>query len=172
MALTDETSIATGRDGKRQTEILAAATSTFAFVPSELARKCRRLIESYHAMNGFGCLPDLLWQSDARDVVECNRELAQIFKSASKTRRAKRANEALLQIATAVVSLEVLARDFAGWGKRFPDAKREAEALLGRLPSRQRIWLMDMYLYPPLGIHRELVNTLAPSMTGELPTLS
>ena len=172
MALIDETSAAAIRRGKPHTESLAAAASMFAFVPGELATKCRKLIETYHAMHGFGSLPDLLWQSDGRDVVECNRELAQVFKRASKTRRAKRANDALLQIATAVVSLEVLARDFAGWGKRFPEAKQAAETLLVGFPSQQRVWLMDMYLYPPLGIHRELVSTLAPAMTGELPTLA
>ena len=78
------------------------------------------------------------------NLIEINRELMRIFKYASKSRGAKRANDALLLIATTVVSLEVLARDFAGWGKRFPAAKREAEAMLGDFPLRPRTWLMDM----------------------------
>jgi hypothetical protein len=141
--------------------------ATIRFVPKELATKCRRLIESYHAMHGFGSLPDMLWHSDARDVIECHRDLMQVFKTASKSRCAKRANEQLLTVATVVASMEMLARDFAGWGRRFPAAKREADRLLVEYPLRPRIWLMDLYLYPPLGNHRELVSTLAPSAVGE-----
>jgi hypothetical protein len=140
-----------------------SATSTFKFIPKELALKCRRLIESYHAIHGYGRLPDMLWNSDARDIIECHRELMQVFKNASKSRGAKRANESFMLIATAIVSLEVLARDFSGWGKRFPAAKREAEAKLVDFPTRQRVWFMDKYLYPSLNTHREIVGALAPS---------
>jgi len=139
----------------------AGGQRTFQFVPDDLAAKCRKLIESYHAIYGYGGLPDMLWLSDARDIIECHRDLTQIFKKASKSRGAKRANDLFVLIATAVVSLEVLARDFAGWGSRFPTAKREAERLFGDPPQRRRIWLMDLYLYPPLGVHREFANALA-----------
>jgi hypothetical protein len=162
MSLIDETSTAAGNHDARLDDS-AGAASPFRFLPRELAGKCRKLIESYHAMHGLGCLPDMLWHSDARDIIECHLELTQLFKAASKSRAAKRANDSLLLIATVVVSLEVLARDFAGWGKRFPNAKRQAERMLGDFPLRERTWLMDLYLYPPLGIHRDLVNTLAPS---------
>jgi len=162
MSSIDETSAAAGYNDARS-DNGAGAPSPFRFLPRELAGKCRKLIESYHAMHGFGCLPDMLWHSDGRDIIECHRELTLVFKAASKSRAAKRANDSLLLIATVIVSLEVLARDFAGWGKRFPDAKRQAEQMLGEFPLRERTWLMDLYLYPPLGIHRELVNTLAPS---------
>jgi hypothetical protein len=109
----------------------------------------------------------MLWHSDARNIVESDRELAQLFKNASKSRCAKRANDSLLLIATVVLSLEALARDFAGWGKRFPIAKREAERLLGGCLLRERVWLMDMYLYPSLGVHRELASALASSLAAE-----
>jgi hypothetical protein len=155
------------RRTKPQSESETAETNgTFRFVPRELATKCRRLIESYHAMHGFGSLPDMLWHSDARDLIECHRELALLFKTASKSRGAKRANDKLLAVATTIASMEMLARDFAGWGWRFPEAKQEAERLLGNDPLRQRIWLMDLYLYP-IGIHRDLVSTLAPSPAAE-----
>jgi hypothetical protein len=140
-----------------------SATSAFKFIPKELAIKCRKLIESYHAMHGYSRLPDMLWNSDARDIIECHSDLMQVFKNASKSRGAKRANESFLLIATAVVSLEILARDFSGWGKRFPGAKREADGKLVDFPARQRVWFMDKYLYPSLNTHRELVGTLAPS---------
>jgi hypothetical protein len=142
---------------------------TFEFVPKELAAKCRKLIESYHAMYGYVGLPDMLWLSDARQAIEANADLKQIFKKASKSRGAKRANDSFLAIATLVVSLEVLARDFASWGKRFPAAKRAAEKMIGDQSLRQRAWLMDLYLYPPLGIRREFANALAPPATGAQP---
>jgi hypothetical protein len=142
--------------------------SDFRFVPRELAAKARKLIESFHAINGYGCLPDLLWHSGARDLIECHRELGQIFKSASKSRCAKRANDSLLLIATVIFSIEMLARDFGGWGRRFPAAKREAERLLGGVSQPSHTWFMDMYLYPSLGIQRELAGELAPSLASEL----
>jgi hypothetical protein len=128
----------------------------FRFIPRELAVKCHRLIESYHAIYGCVGLPDMLWLSDARDIIERDRELMRIFKRAARSRAAKPANDSFLHVATTIVSLEVLARDFSGWGKRFPAAKREAEKLLGGLPQVRRIWLMDLYLFPPLGGRRTL----------------
>lgn len=157
-------------DARLQADKGVGVNSSFRFVPKELAAKCRKLIESYHAMHGYACLPDMLWHSDARDIIECHRDLTHVFRNASKSRCAKRANDSLVLIATVIVSLEVLARDFAGWGRRFPAAKREAEAMLGDLPLKPRTWFMDGYLYPSLGIHRELASSLAPS-TAELTTV-
>jgi hypothetical protein len=154
-------------DAAPKTEAGAEENSTFRFVPRELAGKSRKLIESYHAIHGYGCLPDQLWHSGARDVIECNGDLAQIFKNACKSRGAKRANDSLLLIAIVIFSIEALARDFAGWGKRFPTAKREAEKLLGEAPSGQHVWFMDMYLYPSLGIHRQWASELTPSWGSE-----
>lgn len=50
----------------------------------------------------------------------------------------------------------MLARDFAGRGRRFPSAKREGDKLFGDFSQHQRVWLMDLYLYPPLSVRREL----------------
>jgi hypothetical protein len=139
----------------------AAAGSNFRFIPGELAIKCRQLIESYHAINGYGELPDMLWLSDARDIIERDPDLTRLMMQAARARAAKRANHHFLQIATAIVSLEVLARDFSGWGKRFPSAKREAEKVLERSLQLRRSWLMDLYFFPPVGTRRELIDPLA-----------
>jgi hypothetical protein len=136
----------------------ATPAPSFRFIPRELAIKCRRLIESYHAIYGYVGLPDMLWLSDARDVIKRDRELTRIFARAARSRAAKRANDSFLHIATTIVSLEVLARDFSGWGKRFPAAKREAEKVLERLPQLRRAWLMDLYFFPPVRVHREVVD--------------
>jgi hypothetical protein len=54
----------------------------------------------------------------------------------------------------------VLTRDYSGWGKRFPAAKREADKALGESPQLRRTWLMDLYLFPPLGVRRHLTDAL------------
>jgi hypothetical protein len=141
----------------------------FRFIPHELAVKCRQLIESYHAVYGYVGLPDMLWLSDARDIIECHGDLGKAFKKGAKSRGAKRANDSFLLIATTIVALEVLARDFSGWGKRFPAAKHQAETMLGDLPQLRRTWLMDLYLFPPLGVRHESTGALTsspPAPTG------
>jgi hypothetical protein len=163
MSLTESTAEDIGKDLDRQINADLPAASDFRFIPRELAAKSRRLIEGYHGIHGYGCLPDLLWHSDARDIIECNRELMQIFKNASKSRCAKRANDSLLLIATVIFSVETLARDFAGWGKQFPAAKREAEKMLDDIRLQPHVWFMDGYLYPSLTAHRELASEVAPS---------
>jgi hypothetical protein len=152
-----EASSAAGQTPDRGT----ASASSFQFIPRELAIKCRRLIESYHAIYGYVGLPDMLWLSNARDIIERDRELTRIFTRAARSRAAKRANDSFLHIATTIVSLEVLARDFSGWGKRFPAAQREAEKIRERLPQLRRTWLMDLYFFPPVGLHREVADPLA-----------
>ena len=44
-------------------------SASFRFIPRELAIKCRRLIESYHAIYGDAGLPDILWLPDMLVVV-------------------------------------------------------------------------------------------------------
>ena len=102
--ISDDSGSDTGTDIRRPADNDVFKQRTFQFVPGELAIKCRKLIESYHAMYGYVGLPDMLWLSDARDIIECHPDLAQTFKRASKSRGAKRANESFLLIATIIVS--------------------------------------------------------------------
>jgi hypothetical protein len=163
MSLIDHTTIEANDSAEPRSDNDGITDPTFRFVPNELARKCRTLVESYHEMHGYARLPDMLWHSNARDIIECHRDLMQVFRNASKSRCAKRANDSFLLIAIAILSLEVLARDFAGWGRRFPGARRKAEAVFSDFSTRQRLWFMDKYLYPSLNINREAASTLAPS---------
>jgi hypothetical protein len=168
MSLTDERALTpAGMPGQRLVHTSNGDTR-FAFVPTELASKCRELVHSYHAIHGYGTLPDMLWHSDARDIIECNRDLATVFNNASKTRHAKRAHDSFVLIATIILSIEVLTRDFVGWGRRFPAAKRDAEAFLVDFPQRDRSWFMDQYLYPSLTPQREFAKVLTPSATHDM----
>jgi hypothetical protein len=118
----------------------------FAFVPQQLTAQCRSLIESYHRTHGYSCLPDMLWHADSRGLIRSNKELGRIFKKASMARRVRLANSSLLFVATVVMALEALLRNFADWGSQFPEARRKAEMLLGASPPNQRVWFMDTYL--------------------------
>jgi len=134
----------------------------FGFVPKSLALKCRRLIETYHAMNGYACLPDMLWQPELRDFIEMHKDFRQTFKRAATTRSAKKANDGFVLIATTILSLEVLASDFASWSGRFPAAKKRAIAILQEYTLNSRTWLMDRYLYPRSYINPAFINALSP----------
>ena len=59
------------------------------FLPSHLTRQCRSLIESYHEVHGYACLPDVLWKSRLGPFIEKHRELRQYLRKASTTRSAK-----------------------------------------------------------------------------------
>ena len=74
----------------------------------------------------------------------------------------KKALKGYMLIMTLLLSLEVLASDFAGWGTRFPMAKRKATAVLNKYLPTTRIRLLDYYL-PHRGHQRpELVKLLTP----------
>jgi hypothetical protein len=147
----------------RQAHDAAQSKSNFGFLPVDLSGKCRTLIESYHTIHGFAGLPDMLWTSQARSIIESDRELTQAFARACRSRGARRANEVFIAIAVIVVSLEMLTRDFAGWGKRFPNAKSQADDVLNDRIKKQRIQLMDLYLYPSLAARRDLSNAFGSS---------
>ena len=134
----------------------------FSFIPKPLAAKCQRLIETYHAMNGYACLPDMLWHPERRDFIEMHKDFRQIFKRASTARSAKRANEGFVLIATTILSLEVLASDFANWSAKYPAAKRRALAILQEYTLNSHTWLMDRYLYPRSYINPAFINALKP----------
>jgi len=99
------------------------------------------------------------------DFIESQRDFSHVFKSAAKERVAKRADNGFVLIATTICSLEVLTRNFAGWGARSPLARRKAEALVDEYLSKPRVWLIDMYRYPQRHINPPFINPLAPPDT-------
>jgi hypothetical protein len=134
----------------------------FNLLPGNLAAQCRSLIESYHEVHGFACLPDILWKSRLGPFIERHRELRQSLRKASTTRSAKKAHDGFVRIATAILSLEILASSFAGWGAIYPEAAELARELLKRNGNGQHMPLMDFYLYPPKYISSAAIATLAP----------
>jgi hypothetical protein len=139
-----------------------ARTETFdlSALPPSLAAQCRGLIESYHDIHGYGCLPNMLWRAELEGFIKKHPCLRQILRKASTTRSAKIANKGFVEIATAILSLEILASDFASWSTMFPEAKSMANTLL-RMRSA-RMFLMEHYLYPPKHINPAVLAALAP----------
>jgi hypothetical protein len=129
------------------------------FLPRALTENCQRLVESYHGLHGYASLPDILWRAEARDFVDMHAQLRQIYRKASITRSARKANSSYVLIASALLSLEILATDFLGWGTRFPWAKRKATSLLATHLSASRAQLRDVYLRQQNYVRRQVVNT-------------
>jgi hypothetical protein len=129
-------------------------------LPPTLVAQCRGLIYSYHDIHGYTCLPDMLWRAELEGFIKRQACLRQILRKASTTRSAKAANKGFVEIATAILSLEILASDFASWSTMFPEAKSIANALLRTRSSR--MFLMEYYLYPPKHISPAILAALAP----------
>jgi hypothetical protein len=134
----------------------------FSFLPNSLTVQCQSLIESYHELHGYACLPDILWKARLGPFIETHREFRQLLRKASTTRSAKRSNEGFVRIATTLLSLEILASAFAGWSAIYPQAASRAQAILKRTARGPTTPLMEFYLYPPKYISSAAIATLAP----------
>jgi hypothetical protein len=119
----------------------------FRFLPKELNERSQQLIESYHSVHGYAKLADVLWHAEIREFIVFHDDLRPVFRKASIARSAKQANQGYVLVATILLSLELLANDFAGWGKRFPLAKFKADSILREHLPNARTRLMDFYLY-------------------------
>jgi hypothetical protein len=136
------------------------------FLPVDLKTQCRNLIESYHDVHGYACLPDMLWRARLGPFIERHREFRQRLRKASTTRSAKKSNQGFVEIATAILSLEILASSFAGWSALYPDAGAQALTILKRQSGGSPTPLMDFYLYPPKYMSAAAITKLTPPRTS------
>ncbi|WP_315837945.1 hypothetical protein [Bradyrhizobium prioriisuperbiae] len=127
----------------------AAPIVEFSFIPDTLRSQCRNLIQTFHAMHGYSCLPNMLWKAGLSGFIEKHRNLNDVLRKASTTRSARQANDMFVTIATEILSLEVLAREYANWSAVLPAAKTIATEMLDASTPTTRTWLMEHYLYPP-----------------------
>jgi hypothetical protein len=141
----------------------------FGFLPQNLRTQCRSLIESYHGLHGFGSLPDILWKAGLGPFIETHREFRLLLRKASTTRSAKKSSEGFTQIATTLLSLEILAGNFAGWGTIYPHAASTAKSILKRHTRLSHMPLMESYLYPPKHISSAAIVTLTPPAGRDTP---
>src|ERR1700720_717522 len=134
----------------------------FSFLPNSLTAQCRSLIESYHELHGYACLPDILWKAGLGPFIQAHREFRQLLRKASTTRSAKKSNEGFVRIATTILSLEILASSFAGWSAIYPEAGSRAHTILKRHARTPHMPLMEFYLYPPKYVSSAAIAKLAP----------
>jgi hypothetical protein len=120
----------------------------FSFVPKTLIEYCKHLIVTYHELSGFSSLPNILWHPETRKFIEADLALTQLFKKASSSRSAKRANEGFMLIAALILSAEILAVGLAGWARRYPAAHKKAKALFTEYAPSSRARLTERYVYP------------------------
>ena len=132
------------------------------FLPADLTVQCRNLIESYHDVHGYACLPDMLWRARLGPFIETHHELRQLLRKASTTRSAKKSNQGFARIASTILSLEILASSFAGWSAIYPQAGSRAQAILRRHSRSPQMPLMEFYLYPPKYLSSAAIATLIP----------
>jgi hypothetical protein len=133
-----------------------------SFLPKNLTTQCQSLIESYHELHGYACLPDVLWRAGLAQFIETHQEFRQIFRKASTIRSAKKSNESFVLIATTILSLEILASSFAGWGATYPEAGTTARAIRLRNAQSAHMPLMEFYLYPPNYVSSAAIAAPAP----------
>jgi hypothetical protein len=134
----------------------------FSFLPKSLMVQCQSLIESYHELHGYACLPNVLWKARLGPFIETHRDFSQLLRKASTTRSAKKSNQGFVRIATTILSLEILASSFAGWSAIYPEAGLMAQAILKRNARNPHMPLMEFYLYPPKYISSAAIAKLAP----------
>ena len=133
------------------------------FLPESLVKQCRNVIKSYHASHGYFCLPDILWKSRLGPFIESDPTLGPLLRRASTARRAKKANECFVTIATTILSMEILASNFVGWSSLYPTAGEKARAfLLKRNTLNSQTPLLDYYVYPSK--YSNVFAKLAPPM--------
>jgi hypothetical protein len=80
----------------------------------------------------------------------------------TSSRSAKRANEGLVSIASVILAVEILSIGFAGWGNRYPAARKKAQALLEEYVPGSRPWLIERYLYPQMNRGQQSLGAFAP----------
>jgi hypothetical protein len=54
------------------------------FLPDRLVRQCFFVIENYHSLHGFLCLPDILWRIGLDPFIKGNATFNKLFAKASK----------------------------------------------------------------------------------------
>jgi len=154
---------AVGADAQSQPPPLVDGDIDFSFVPSSLLEKCKPFIVRYHELNGFSLLPEILWHPETRKFIEADLALGREFKTATSSRRAKKANEGFVLIAAVILSTEILAVGLAGWARRYPAASKKAQALLAQYAPCSRARLTERYLFPQINWNRATLSTLAPA---------
>ena len=91
-------------------------------------------------------MPRILWDKDTMTFIGCSRGLMEMLKVATKSWRSSKRHEAATYLASIVLAIESLGSNFAGWGDRYPEAKRKADEILNAYFIANRTRLLDVYM--------------------------
>jgi hypothetical protein len=134
----------------------------FGFLPKSLISQCQTLIESFHELHGYACLPDILWKAGLGPFIEAHGQLQQLLRKASTTRSAKKSNQGFVKIATTILSLEILASRFAGWSTIYPREASQSRKIQKANVRGRYTPLIEFYLYPPKYLNSAAIAALVP----------
>jgi hypothetical protein len=134
----------------------------FSFLPKGLVSQCQVLIESFHDLHGYSCLPDILWKAGLGPFIEAHAPLRQVLRKASTTRSAKKSNAGFVRIASTILSLEILTSRFAGWSSIYPREATKSREILKAGARGPQNPLIEFYLYPPKYLNSAAIAALAP----------
>ena len=88
------------------------------FLPADLTAQCRNLIESYHDIHGYACLPDMLWRARLGPFIERRHAFKQRLREGPTTPNAQKFKQGFVGIWTGDPSLGRFAGSVAGWNAR------------------------------------------------------
>lgn len=130
---------------------VAAASSGLDFLAPALVSACGTLVRRYHAQQAqpSNSPLEVVWGSDADELLRHQRVLKTLFWHACRTRRAKPAKKLKENIAALILACETLSQDEAGWGARYLNARASALQVFAKVSNR-RSWLMETCGVPPL----------------------
>ena len=148
--------------GNRASDAGKSDNVDFSFLPKSLVSQCQALIESFHDLHGYSCLPDILWKAGLGPFIEAHAPLRQVLRKASTTRSAKKSNAGFVRIATTILSLEILASRFAGWSSIYPREATKSREILKAVARGPQNPLIEFYLYPPKHLNPAAIAALAP----------
>ena len=122
------------------------AWTEFNWLPDGLISNWILGVKTKHEQHGWGSMPGILWDKDTMVFIGCTKGLLEMLKAATKSWRASTRHEAQTYLASIVLSIECLGCNFAGWGDRYPDAKKKADQILDTYFRANRTRLLDVYM--------------------------
>jgi hypothetical protein len=118
----------------------------FEWLPENLVSMWVMGVKAKHEKHGWRSMPGILWDQDTMVFFGCYQSLMTMLEAATKGWRPNKRHEYQTYLASIVLAIECLGCDFAGWGTRYPEAKRKASEILDTYFINNRVRLLDVYV--------------------------
>ena len=134
----------------------------FPWVPKDLIVRTELLVEAHHEKFGYAELSTILWHKETMVFIYMYGDLIDLLSSGNAANTEKERNGFFRMIAAIILSFEMLADDFAGWGEACPGSRVEAEDLLQKNLPNARTRLLDTYLPRRSELDQGMLKALGP----------